>query len=191
MVLGIWGVGTVEVSYVIMMNDLNANYQRTYPQQLVLTSANFEKLDLARFIARPEIEAAEFRDFSLHRIEISPDVWIPRWLYGVENFDDFKLARVFREEGNNTPLKGTMLIERDGKKVSAIRLGSNPRVRIGGRNFRIPVSGICFDPGQVPAVPHLCPDAPARWCLFRCDRHPAGCKVGLRLRLLCGRQTQF
>jgi len=152
MVLGIWGVGTVEVSYVIMMNDLNANFQRTNPQQLVLTSAGFDKLDLARFVARPEIEAAEFRDFSLHRIEISPDVWIPLWLFGVENFDDFKLARVFREEGNKTPLKGTMLLERDGKKVSAIRLGSNPRVRIGGRNLRIPVSGICFDPGQAPAT---------------------------------------
>jgi len=152
MVLGIWGVGTVEVSYVIMMNDLNANFQRTYPQQLVMTSANFEKLDLAQFVAGPEIEAAEFRDFSLHRIEISPDVWIPLWLYGVENFDDFKLARVFREEGNKVPLKGTMLIERDGKKVSAIRLGYNPGVRIGGRNLRIPVSGICFDPGQAPAT---------------------------------------
>ena len=59
MILGIWGVGTVEVSYVILMNDLNANYQSTTPQQLVLTSNDFAKLNLADFVARPEIETAE------------------------------------------------------------------------------------------------------------------------------------
>ena len=152
MILGIWGVGTVEVSYVILMNDLNANYQSTSPQQLVFTSNNFEKLNLTEFVAKPGIEAAEFRDFSLHRIEVRPDVWIPLWLFGVENFDDFKLARVFQEQGNKVPQKGTMLMERDGKKVSDIKLGSNPRVRVAGKNLRIPVSGICFDPAQAPAT---------------------------------------
>ncbi|MCX6265961.1 MAG: FtsX-like permease family protein [Bacteroidetes bacterium] len=152
MILGIWGVGTVAVSYVILMNDLNANYQRTAPQQLVLTSNNFEKLNLEDFRAKPEIEAAEFRDFSLHRIEIRPDVWIPLWLYGVENFEDFKVARVFWEKGNKSPGPGTILMERDGKNVSDIKLGSKPRIRIAGKNLRIPVSGICFDPGQAPAT---------------------------------------
>ena len=152
MILGIWGVGTVEVSYVILMNDLNANYQSTSPQQLVFTSNNFEKLNLTEFVAKPGIEAAEFRDFSLHRIEVRPDVWIPLWLFGVENFDDFKLAQVFQEQGNKVPQKGTMLMERDGKKVSDIKLGSNPRVRVAGKNLRIPVSGICFDPAQAPAT---------------------------------------
>ncbi len=152
MVLGIWGVGTVEVSYVILTDDLNANYQRTSPQQLVLKSNNFDQLNLDQFRAKPEIEAAEFRDFSLHRIEIRPDVWIPLWLYGVENFEDFKLAKVFWEEGNKVPNQGTILMERDGKKVSDIKLGSNPRIRIQGKIIQIPVSGICFDPGQAPAT---------------------------------------
>ena len=152
MILGIWGVGTVEVSYVILMNDLNANYQRTFPQQLVFTSNNFDKLNLEKFRNKPEIEAAEFRDFSLHRIEIRPDVWIPLWLYGVENFGDFKLARVFWEEGDKVPKQGTILMERDGKKVSEIKTGSSPRIRVEGKNLRIPVSGICFDPGQAPAT---------------------------------------
>ena len=152
MILGIWGVGTVDVSYVILMNDLNANYQRTKPQQLIFTSNNFDKLNLGDFRAKPEIETAEFRDFSLNRIEIRPDVWIPLWLYGVEDFEDLKLARVFWEEGNKLPAPGTILMERDGKKVSDIKLGSTPRIRFGGKNLRIPVSGICFDPGQAPAT---------------------------------------
>jgi putative ABC transport system permease protein len=152
LVLGIWGVGTVLVSYSILMKDLNANYQSTSPAQLILHSDEFDELKLQQFIDRSEVETAEFRDFSLHRIEIYPDVWIPVWLYGVENFEDFKLARIFAEDGNAIPSTGTMLMERDGKQVSSINIGSAPRLRIGSKILRIPVSGICFDPAQAPAT---------------------------------------
>ena len=152
LVLGIWGVGTVQVSYTILMNDLPANYQSTVPLQVVFHSNNFKKLDLKQFNAKPEIEAAEFRDFSLHRIEVRPNVWIPLWVFGVENFEDFKLAKVFQQEGNLVPQKGTMLMERDGKNVSDIKLGSIPKIRVDGKILKIPISGICFDPAQAPAT---------------------------------------
>lgn len=152
LILGIGGVGTVLVSYVILTNDLNANYQRTIPAHVIIHSEEFNKLNLQEFIDRPEVETAEFRDFSLHRMEVSPDVWIPLWLYGVENFEKFNLARVFPEDGNKVPGGGKMLLERDCKHISDIDVGSAPRVRIGNRIVRIPVSGICFDPAQAPAT---------------------------------------
>ena len=152
LVLGIWGLGTVQVSYTILMKDLPANYQSTVPLNVVYHSHNFDKLNLAAFNEKPEIEAAEFRDFSLHRIEVHPDVWIPLWIFGVENFEDFKLAHVFQQEGNIVPEAGTILMERDGKKVSDIKLGSSPKVRVGGKTINVKVSGICFDPAQAPAT---------------------------------------
>ena len=109
LILGIWGAGMVQVSYVLLMHDLQANYQRTAPAHLVFSSPDFEKLNLEQFRGKPDIETAEFRDFSLHRIEVRPDVWIPLWLYGVENFNDMKLARFFREEGKKVPLRNTIL----------------------------------------------------------------------------------
>ncbi|MEI6767011.1 MAG: FtsX-like permease family protein [Bacteroidota bacterium] len=152
LMLGIWGLGTVLVSYTILMKDLSANYQRTSPLNVVYHSTDFDKLNLKEFNEKPEIAGAEFRDFSLHRIEIRPDVWIPLWIFGVENFEDFKLARVFQQEGNLVPEPGTILMERDGKKVSDILLDSAPKVRIGGKTIRVKVSGICFDPAQAPAT---------------------------------------
>lgn len=152
LVLGIWGLGTVHVAYTILMKDLSANYQSTVPLNVVFKSNNFDKLDLKEFNSKPEIEAAEFRDYSLHRIEVRPNVWIPLWLYGVENFKNFKLAYIFQQEENIVPQKGTILMERDGKKVSDIKLGSTPKIRIGGKNMNIKVSGICFDPAQAPAT---------------------------------------
>ena len=77
LILGIWGAGMVQVSYVLLMHDLQANYQRTAPAHLVFSSPDFEKLNLEQFRGKPDIETAEFRDFSLHRIEVRPEVWLP------------------------------------------------------------------------------------------------------------------
>jgi len=150
--IGIWGVGTVAVSYFILTKDLAANFQQTSPAQLILSSANFNKLDLKEFVERPEIENAEFRDFSFERIEVHPDVWNPLLIYGVENFETAKVAKVFSQNGLLTPEKGTISIERDGKNISTIDIGSKPRVRVGNKVINVPVSGICFDPGQAPST---------------------------------------
>ncbi|MEI7594158.1 MAG: FtsX-like permease family protein [Bacteroidota bacterium] len=152
LVLGIWGVGSVLVSYFILTKDLNANYQSTTPLQVVFKSADFAKLDLNKFRSRPEVETAEFRDFTLQRIEVYPDVWIPLWLFGVENFEEFTMARIFPEQGCKSPEKGTILIERDCKKVSNFSIGSSPRVRINSKMGSVRISGICFDPAQAPAT---------------------------------------
>jgi putative ABC transport system permease protein len=152
LILGIWGVGTVLISYSILTNDLSANYQSTIPAQVIFHSKDFDKMDLKQFIKRPEVETAELRDFSLQRIEVHPNEWIPIWLYGVENFNKFNMARIFREVGPMVPDSGTMLMERDGRHVSDIHIGDAPRVRIGGKTVRIPVTGICFDPAQAPST---------------------------------------
>ncbi len=152
LILGIWGVGTVFVSNYILTKDLNTNYQRTRPAQVIFHSTKFEDLNLQQFIDRPEVETAELRDFSLHRIEIYPNVWIPLWLFGVEDFDQMNVAQVFPETGSKIPEAGTLLIERDGKLVSGIDTGKEPRIRVGGKILTIKVSGICFDPAQAPAT---------------------------------------
>ncbi|MDJ1499974.1 ABC transporter permease [Xanthocytophaga agilis] len=152
LLLGIWGVGTVGIAYVILTHDLQENYLRTLPAHAVFTSSDFDKQDTRRLLSLPEIESAEFRDFSLHRIEVRSNVWIPLWLYSVDDFSDIKLARIFHQEGAATPEKGSVLIERDGKNVSVIRNGSIVNVRIGSSVKTVKVSGICFDPGQAPAT---------------------------------------
>ena len=45
-----------------------------------------------------------------------------------------------------------MLVERDGKLVSGIDSGKEPRIRVGGKILTVKVSGICFDPAQAPAT---------------------------------------
>jgi len=150
--IGLWGIGSNMVSFFILQNDLNENFIRAKPFHVVLKSKDFAKLDLDTLKQRPEIEDAEFRELSYQRIEVLPDQWIPLWLMAVDNFNDMRIAQIYSEEGNRVPDTGTMLIERNGQLVSNLRLGSKANVRAGSENFRVPISGIVFDPAQAPAT---------------------------------------
>lgn len=152
LVIGLWGVGSILVTYTILKNDLNENYKRTNPAHVIVTSKDFNRLDLTALRKRPEIESAEFRDLSLERIEVHPNQWIPLWVFGVEDFNNFNLARFYSEKGSNVPGRDAMLIERDGLHVSDLKLGSRARVRVGGRILEVPVTGVSFDPAQAPAT---------------------------------------
>jgi hypothetical protein len=150
--IGLWGVGSILVSYFILKNDLNENFLRTAPYHAALTSRDFAKLDLAAFRQRPEIESAEFRDLSFQRIEVYPDQWLPMWLFGVEDFGKSNLARIYPQSGAATPPHGAILMERNCQLVSSLRTGSLARVRVGGKLLQVPVAGIVFDPAQAPAT---------------------------------------
>lgn len=152
LVIGLWGVGGILVSYAVLTNDLQANFIQTRPAHAVLTSKDFGRLDLASLKARPEIESAEFRDLSMQRIEVHPNDWIPLWLFGVEDFNHPALALIHNEKGEAIPASGTMLMERDGRLVSDLDLESLARVRAGQRIREVPISGISFDPAQAPAT---------------------------------------
>lgn len=150
--IGIWGIGTVGVSYYILTNDLDTNFQKTKPAHLVLSSENFKNLKTSEFENKSEIENAEFRDFTIERIEILPDVWVPLYLYGVEDFKNTKVAKILPQEGGLTTKRGSVSIERDGRKISNIEIGSSPKLRIGHKIINVLVSNISFDPAQAPAT---------------------------------------
>jgi len=152
LIVGLWGVGSMLVSYFILKNDLNENFSRTSPFHVALSSKDFARLDLASFRQRPEIESAEFRDLSFQRIEVFPDQWLPMWLFGLDDFKKFNLAHIYPEEGADTPPRGAMLLERNGKLVSNLKTGAIARVRVAGKLRHIPIAGINFDPAQAPAT---------------------------------------
>lgn len=150
--VGIVGAGGMLVSYTILTHDLRENFVATRPAHAVLTSGDFDKLDLATLRQREDIESAEYRDLSLQRIEARPGDWIPLWLFGVADFAHPLAATTRSESGARTPPPGTMLLERDGRLISDLKVGSRARVRVGRRSLDVPVSGIVFDPAQAPAT---------------------------------------
>jgi putative ABC transport system permease protein len=152
LLLGLWGAGTPLISWLILSPDLSANFQRTRPPHLILRSNDFARLDLAAFVDRPEVAAAELRDFSLHRIEVRPDTWLPLYLYGVESFTAGTVSTLLAQRGAASPPPGTMLVERNGLRVASFDVGASPRVRTGSQISSVPISGVTFDASQAPAT---------------------------------------
>ncbi len=152
--LGLWGAGSILVSYTILKNDLNRNFAMTNPMHAAFVSDDFERFNINEFRKRPEIESAEFRDLKILRVEAFEDKWLPLLLYGVEDFNDMHLAQIFHEEGPAQPESNTIFIERDAQHflVSNLKTGSLAKIRSGGETILIPVSGIFFDPAQAPAT---------------------------------------
>ncbi len=152
LVIGLWGIGSIIVSYFILQNDLNENFLRTKPAHVVMTSKDFHKLELEMFNSKPGVESAEFRDLSKGRIEIRPNKWIDLWVFGVNDFHDLRLAKFYQEQGKKVPDTDTMLIERDGQKISNLKLGSVARIRNGkGKRIEASITGITFDPVLAPS----------------------------------------
>ncbi len=152
LVVGIWGIGSILVSYYVLSQDLSLNYLNTRPAHAILTSRDFHKLDMERLRAREEVEEAEFRDLSIQRIEVSPDRWIPLWLYGVGDFSQMRLARITAEQGAIAAQPGSLLLERDGLRISNLDRVKQPRLRLPRGIVHVPISGIVFDPAQAPAT---------------------------------------
>jgi len=152
LIVGMWGIGSIAVSYTVLKNDLSENYLKTSPGHVILVSQSFNKLDLDQFRQRPEIASAEFRDFSIERVEVHKDQWLPFWLFGVEDFDRFQLARFYSEQGQFPPPPGTLLIERNGQLISDLDIGSIVRLQTANKQIQqVPVTGIAFDPAQAPS----------------------------------------
>ena len=153
LISGLVGVGSIVVSYTIAAQDLKENFLRTNPFHVEMTSKNFKLLNLNVFRERPEVESAEYRDLSKERIEVFPNKWVPLFVYGVEDFNNFHLAEFYNEEGGGIPNSGSMLIERDGRKISNLDLGSVAQVRVGnGKLIEVPISGITFDSATAPST---------------------------------------
>ncbi|MBL1418963.1 MAG: FtsX-like permease family protein [Alphaproteobacteria bacterium] len=150
--IGIWGGGSLLVSFYIMSNDLSANYLLTKPYQLSIQSKDFAKLDLDNLHELPEIAAAEFRDRAILRIEVKPDEWLPLWLYSVEDFDQLSIAKFYPQAGQFPPAKGTIAIERNNLLISQLNVDSVARAQSNGKLIDVKISGIIFDPGQAPST---------------------------------------
>ena len=152
--LGLWGLGSVVISFRILAPDLQRNFLGTDPPHAVVTLERPRSIDPVSLLASQatRVRAAEYRDLGMARIEVKSGEWIPLWLSGVEDFGHFQVARLASESGSFVPRAGAMVIERNCRLISNLDTGATARVRSGSRRLEIPVAGVVFDPAQAPAT---------------------------------------
>jgi len=150
--IGLWGIGTLLVSILILNNDLSENFLQTNPPHIAIQSSDFGKLNLDELRTGRDILAAEFRDKTTLRIEVKPDEWLPVWLYSVADFERLSIARIYPQNESFPPPQGTIVIDRNGLEISNFTPGVVARLQSGGKVLKTEISGFVFDPAQAPSA---------------------------------------
>jgi putative ABC transport system permease protein len=150
--LGIWGVGSILASYVILEKDMRTNYLGTRPASATLwTQDNVTPVLVAEVSGRPAIDRAEVRQAMLGRLLVGQDTWLALRLFVVEDFERLRLNTFTLEKGR-WPRAGEVVIERDSWRLAGIPEDGDITLRVGdGPRRTLRVTGRAHDPGQPPA----------------------------------------
>ncbi|MDH4137453.1 MAG: ABC transporter permease, partial [Anaerolineae bacterium] len=110
--VGVFAVGTVVSTQIMLSNDLSASYVATDPASAELYPAAFDA-ELVQVVRRMDgVREAEGRRSVRVRLKIGPDEWRTLSLDAVHDYDDIRLNKIAPENGAWPPPKRELLIER-------------------------------------------------------------------------------
>lgn len=151
-ILGSFGVSMMSTAYNLLGKNLSENYLRTNPASFTVVADSISEEVLQKVKQLENIEAVEIRSKIDGRVEVSPNEFIPVWLYVVDDFRNVQINKFRMEDGNLPASANEVLIERTGKRLTSVALNRELSVTIGaGAAFKLNISGIVHDPGQAPS----------------------------------------
>jgi putative ABC transport system permease protein len=111
--VGVFAVGTIATSQIILSRDLTETYLATNPASAtILTFDAFDDKVVDAVEGMREVEAAEARRRVTVRIKTGPDDWRVAWLIAISDFDEIKIDRFQSAAGAWPPPDHELLIER-------------------------------------------------------------------------------
>jgi putative ABC transport system permease protein len=145
--VGVFAVGTIASSQIILSRDLSATYQATNPANAtILTFQGFgdDVVDAVKNIR--EIEEAEARQRVSLRVETGPDQWQILWVSAIPDFDDIKIDQFGPEAGQWPPGDRELLIERSALPLLGVEMGDVLTIKTpDGKIKQMPITGLAHD----------------------------------------------
>jgi len=122
--VGVFAIGTVASSYIILTQDLAQTYQATNPAHAWLLSFQSFDEDVVDAVENlREVKVAEGRRRVTVRAKTGPDEWQLIWLMAIPDFDDIKIDKISPERGAWPPPDNELLIERSALPLLKAELG--------------------------------------------------------------------
>ena len=106
--IGVFGLGLVANSYVILVREMDANYLGTNPAAATLYTTALDDDFLQTVKDLPQVEEVEARRLVIGRVQVGENEWKSIWLFIVDDFENVRLDRFFPESGQycNHQIKG-------------------------------------------------------------------------------------
>jgi putative ABC transport system permease protein len=151
--VGIFAIGMVGGSRVILMRDLTDTWMSVNPPSATLNTETFDD-DLVQVVRKmPGIGEAEARRTVAVRVKVGPDAWKNMRLFAIPDFDELRIYKVRRLSGAWPPKAHAVLLERAASSYVGIGAGESMQIELpDGKQHTLKVDGLVHDPGQCPAT---------------------------------------
>jgi putative ABC transport system permease protein len=150
--IGIFAVGSVARSWVILSNNLSHNYLSVSPSSATITTQQLFDETFVKSVQRmPEIAVAEGRNDSFMRVQVGPDRWYLLRLITRADYEDLNLDKIKLESGTWPPPTNSMLVERSSLELLGLNVGDTAVIRLpDGKLTEIKIAGVVHDVTQTP-----------------------------------------
>ena len=145
--VGVFAVGTIASSQIILSRDLNASYMATNPAHATIFTFDAFDDDMVEAVqGLREVEEAEGIHRVIVRVRTGPDEWRVLWLTAVSDFDDIKIDRFSSEAGEWPPPDNQLLIERGALGLIQAGMGDTVLVKTSdGKEREMRIAGLAHD----------------------------------------------
>lgn len=150
--VGVFAIGTIVSSRLILSSDLSAGYAATNPASAILRTAPFDA-ELVEAVRRMDgVREAEGRRRVAVRLKIGPAEWRDLRLEAVDDYDDMRVDKIRPESGAWPPPERELLIERASLGLIGARVGDNVLIETSdGKQHQLRVAGLTHDLNKIPA----------------------------------------
>ncbi|MBN1991921.1 MAG: ABC transporter permease [Anaerolineae bacterium] len=154
--IGVFAVGSIARSWVILSRDLSNSYLAANPASATISTyaaRNFNNNVVELVEGMPEVKQAEGQNGLRARVKVGPDNWRALRLVVRDDYDDLRIAKFSLEAGQWPPPNQTMLLERSSINLTQLDIGETTLVELpNGKQREIMVAGYVHDLNQTPTV---------------------------------------
>jgi putative ABC transport system permease protein len=145
--VGVFAIGTIANSWIVMLNDLSTQYLATDPADAVFDLQPFGDDVVSAVEGMRGVDTAEGRASVVVKLDTSDGEQVNLNLYAVEDFRQLELSRMTPETGQWPPLRRQLFVERSwAPRLAGVDIGDNVIVEApDGRQYELVFGGLAHD----------------------------------------------
>jgi putative ABC transport system permease protein len=151
--VGVFAVGTIATTRIILPRDLNRAYLAINPSHAIAYTAPFDDALVTTISDMPGVGAAEGRRSLRAQVQTGPDQWRAIELFAIPDYQAMRVDIVRPEAGAWPPPEREILIERVSLPLVNAQLGGTLLVEMpDGKQRTLRIAGTTHDMNREPAV---------------------------------------
>jgi putative ABC transport system permease protein len=150
--VGIFAVGAIANSWIVLLDDLNTAYQATNPASAILSVEPFDEGLVSAVESRRDVAQAEGRRSVIVKLRTPTGQLINLNLQAVDDFATLEISRISPQEGAWPPGRRQLLLERSWEETLGFQIGDTAQIEMpDGREYDVQMAGYAHDLHQPPA----------------------------------------